>query len=109
MYTVTRVRLTQPPRSWADPHYEFGRNAAIWWRTTTSPTDEAEVAAAQMQHDYLIRARVRMVTHADTYDTLANKAGIDASVLGKVFRGDRPLHLVHLAAPERVLGPLRGP
>ncbi len=48
-----------------------------------------------------------MVPRNHTHDTLAAAASLDPSVLGKLLRGDRPLHLIHLAALERALGTLR--
>lgn len=101
------MRLSRTPRAWANPDHNFGRDAATNWHPTTTVTEEIELAAAKIQHDLIIRARMRMVPRNHTHRTLAAATGLDASVLGKVLRGDRTLQLIHLAALERTLGPLR--
>lgn len=101
--------LSRPPRQWAKPDHNFGDNAATAWHDDQATTvrEQDELAAAKIQHDIVIRAQMRMVPRGLRQDTLAQQTGISVSVIGKLFRGDRPLHLVHLTALERVLGPLR--
>lgn len=103
-YTVSQVRLSRAPREWADPDYDFGRDAEVRWRPASSRSEEIELRAAQIQHHIVVLARVRMSPRNHTLDTLAAATTIDASVLGKLLRGDRPLHFNHLAALERALG-----
>ena len=50
-----------------------------------------------------------MTTHGyppNAWTDLATAVGIHDTVLGKLMRGDRPLHLIHIAALQRHLGPL---
>lgn len=107
-YTVRQVRLSKPPREWANPDHEFGHNANVRWHQAVTDAEKVELAAAQIQHHALIRARILMVPRNYTFDRLAAATGIDSSVIGKLFRGDRPLHLTHIAAFERTLGNIRG-
>ncbi|MDP3894772.1 hypothetical protein [Nocardioides sp.] len=95
------------PRKWADPDHAYGRDAEVGWVAATGLSQQVELAAAKIQHHLILRARIRMVPRRHTYDTLANATSLDASVIGKVFRGDRAMHLTHLAALELVLGDLR--
>lgn len=105
-YTVSQV-MSRPPRAWANPDYDFGRDAATGWHPAKTVDEEIELAAAKIQHDLIIRARARMSPRNHTIDSLAAASGLDSSVLGKLLRGDRPLHLTHIAALERALGPIR--
>lgn len=101
------MSLSRPPRKWAKPDYKFGKDAETDWHSANTRDEEIELAAAKIQHDMVLRTRVKMVPRNLTQQTLGQASGISDSVLGKVIRGDRPLLLTHLAALERVLGNLR--
>ena len=101
------MSLSRPPRKWAKPDYNFGSDAEVKWDTAATTELEIELAAAKIQHEIVIRTKVKMVPRNFTQDALSRASGISDSVLGKVLRGDRQLLLVHLAALERVLGNLR--
>lgn len=101
------MSLSRPPRQWANPDYKFGKDAGTDWHPANTRDEEIELAAAKIQHDIILRTRVKMVPRNLTQDALSTASGVSDSVLGKVIRGDRPLLLTHLAALERVLGNLR--
>lgn len=101
------MSLSRPPRQWANPDYKFGKDADTDWHSANTREEEIELAAAKIQHDIVLRTRVKMVPRNLTQDALSTASGISDSVLGKVIRGDRPLLLTHLAALERILGNLR--
>lgn len=98
------------PRTFARNQSSFGRpNEAIAWRQPTSVDDLIGLRAAEVQHAYAVRVRVKMKlpgAAVKNQKLLSERSGLEYKRLGKILGGQLNLSLRDAAAIEAVLGPI---
>jgi len=94
------------PRRWLVVPGEFGRKAHPQLRKAQDVHDQVELIAARAQHEVVRAVRDLMANRGvPSLDDLAERTGMSAAQLGRLFRGETTMTLLHLALLQRHLGP----
>lgn len=90
-------RTLPEPRSWlhddTKPN-DFGRSEGVRWKTGTTPTERALIAAAKNQHDTALKVRSRQKRVGKKTEALAADLGVTVDQLRRLLRGEAHLRLV---------------
>lgn len=92
--------MSDAPRDWLVDPTTFGRPGANDWVPTVTPRDEAECAAARLQHNAAFRVRAFLLSEDRSHGSLAQALGWRRERLSRVLGGQV---WVTLADLEQVL------
>lgn len=99
--------MTNPrfrPREYLRDPILFGRSEAAVWVEPTSNEEGARLRAAQLQHQYARRIKIRLRATGLTIGDFAQAVGGSADRTAKVLRGEVIMRIEDLSEAEFVLG-----
>jgi hypothetical protein len=82
----------------------FGRRSDVQWTKPANAQEEGFVAAARLQHRYVLRIRERMAAERLNSKAYAARSGTSVQRLLRILRGEVILRLEDIALADAVLG-----
>lgn len=92
------------PRDLAIQKALFGHHGYLQWKTAEGLEATAQLAAAQMHHQYAIRIRNRINAKGWSVQEYARRAGTSYDRMLKVLRGSAILRLEDIAIADLLVG-----
>ena len=95
--------MHEEPRAWALHPDAFGRTSEIEWTELESAADVMPLAAAKLQHRWVLAVRGAMRDQSLTRKATAFRMGMKYARFGRLMRGEIALQVPDIALAQVVL------